>query len=79
VALLCKRRVVADAQRGEVGDLTRIFGCSFLVLHPVLVAGSVVGCLYMESRLPRPSLTPLELSLLDQLCDALTKGLQRRP
>jgi HD-like signal output (HDOD) protein len=78
VALLCKRTVVADAQEINGGDITRIFGCSYLVLYPILAAGEVVGCLYMESRKPRPSLTTRELSLLEQLREALATGIRRR-
>jgi len=78
VALLCKRAIVADAQEGSAGDLIEIFGCSYLVLYPLLALGKVVGCLYMDSRQPRPSLTTRELSLLEELRDALSTGIQRR-
>jgi len=77
-ALLCKRTIVADARDSSFGDIIRVFGCSYLVLCPILAAGKVVGCLYMESRTPRPSLTVKELSVLEQLGNALATGLQRR-
>jgi HD-like signal output (HDOD) protein len=79
VALLCKRPLVADVQDSSVNDITGIFGCSYLVLYPLLAIREVVGCLYMENRKPRPSLTAKELSLLEQLRDTLTIAIQRRP
>jgi hypothetical protein len=77
-AFLCKRTIVADADAGQHADIARLFGCSYLVLHPIVGAGVLVGCLYMESRGSRRGLTQREFKLLEQLRDAVAEALERQ-
>lgn len=76
-ALLARRTVVGDSTQDEIRNLARVFGCSYMGLYPIVVAGQVVGCIYMESRTDRTALKLVELRLLRQLRDALASAIRR--
>lgn len=77
-ALMARRTLVGNAGQEETRDLVRFFGCAYLGLFPIVVAGQIVGCLYMENHEPRSDLNPGELRLLRQLRDALTAAIRHR-
>jgi HD-like signal output (HDOD) protein len=77
LALLLKHAVLADTGRDEASKIGSLFGCGYLCLYPVVVGRQVVGCIYGESREPRPDLTAGEVSILEELRDALASAIAR--
>jgi len=76
-ALIAKRSVVADAKREDTSQIGPLFGCACFGLYPVVVSDRVVGCIFMESRKPRPSFKTRELRQFDRLRDALVSAFTR--
>jgi len=68
-------RHVADRQ-ARISEFL-LLGCAYLGLLPIVVAGRVVGCIYMETREPRRDLQTGELRLLRQLRDSLAAAMRR--
>ncbi len=76
-ALLSQRSVLVDASHDNTNALARVFGCTWLGLYPVVVAGQVVGCIYMESHAMPPRLKDGDLRFLNKLRDSLVSAIGR--
>ena len=76
-ALHAKRSVVADARREDTSRIGPLFGSACFGLYPMVVADRVVGCIFMDSRNPRPSFKSRELHLFDRLRDSLASAFIR--
>lgn len=75
-ALLQNRTLAGNNRQEDIRNIARLFGCAYLGLYPIVVTGQVVGCIYMETREPRPELTSGELRLLRQLRDSLASAIR---
>jgi len=77
IALLCKRTCLIDAAKDPMSPIPGIFGRQYVGLYPIVIGRKPVGCIYVDSALPRPDLTHRHQERLEEVRGALTEAIVR--